>query len=30
MLPEALAGRRRLATRGRLTPEELSRWMSER
>lgn len=28
-LPEALAGRRRLATRGRLTPEELSRWMEE-
>lgn len=27
MLPEALAGRRRLATRGRLTGEELSRWM---
>lgn len=27
MLPEALAGRRRLATRGRLTAEELSRWM---
>ena len=29
MLPEALAGRRRLATRGRLTPEELSRWMGQ-
>jgi hypothetical protein len=29
MLPEALAGRRRLATRGRLTSEELSRWMEE-
>ncbi|HET7720268.1 MAG TPA: hypothetical protein VFK43_09905, partial [Acidimicrobiales bacterium] len=27
MLPEALAGRRRLASRGRLTGEELSRWM---
>ena len=27
MLPEALAGRRRLATRGRLTGEELARWM---
>jgi GT2 family glycosyltransferase len=27
MLPEALAGRRRLATRGRLTLEELSGWM---
>ena len=27
MLPEALAGRRQLATRGRLTGEELSRWM---
>jgi GT2 family glycosyltransferase len=29
MLPEALAGRRRLAARGRLTGEELSRWMRE-
>lgn len=27
LLPEALAGRRRLATRGRLTAEELARWM---
>jgi hypothetical protein len=27
MLPEALAGRRRLATRGRLTGDELARWM---
>jgi len=27
LLPEALASRRRLATRGRLTGEELSRWM---
>jgi GT2 family glycosyltransferase len=30
MLPEALAGRRRLATRGRLAGEELARWMDER
>jgi GT2 family glycosyltransferase len=27
LLPEAMAGRRRLATRGRLTGEELARWM---
>ena len=27
LLPEALAGRRRLGTRGRLTGEELARWM---
>ena len=27
LLPEALADRRRLATRGRLTGEELARWM---
>ncbi len=30
MLPEALGDRRRLATRGRLTDEELSRWMVRR
>jgi len=30
MLPEAVADRRRLATRGRLTGEELSRWMDRR
>ena len=30
MLPEALAGRRRLASRGRLTGDELSRWMDGR
>jgi GT2 family glycosyltransferase len=30
MLPEALADRRRLAARGRLTAEELSRWMDGR
>ncbi len=30
MLPEALAGRRRLSTRGRLTDEELLRWMDQR
>jgi GT2 family glycosyltransferase len=30
LLPEALAGRRRLATRGRLADEELARWMDER
>jgi GT2 family glycosyltransferase len=29
MLPEALAGRRRLAARGRLTGEELARWMDQ-
>jgi GT2 family glycosyltransferase len=29
MLPEALAGRRRLAVRGRLTGEELARWMAQ-
>jgi GT2 family glycosyltransferase len=30
MLPEALAGRRELATRGRLADDELARWMDER
>ena len=30
ILPEALSGRRRLATKGRLTGEELSRWMHQR
>ncbi len=30
MVPEALAGRRRLATRGRVAGEELLRWMGER
>ena len=30
MLPEALAGRRRLSARGRLTDEELLRWMDQR
>ncbi len=30
MLPEALAGRRELTARGRLTDEELSRWMRQR
>jgi len=30
MLPEALAGRRELAARGRLSDEELSRWMGRR
>ena len=29
MLPDALADRRRLSSRGRLTEEELSRWMAE-
>jgi hypothetical protein len=29
MLPEALASRRRLAARGRLTGEELARWMEQ-
>jgi GT2 family glycosyltransferase len=29
MLPEALAGRRQLAARGRLADEELSRWMGQ-
>ncbi|HEX2047707.1 MAG TPA: glycosyltransferase family 2 protein [Acidimicrobiales bacterium] len=30
MLPQALGDRRRLAARGRLTGDELSRWMAER
>ena len=30
LLPEALAGRRHLAARGRLTEEELARWMQRR
>jgi len=30
LLPEALAGRRRLAAKGRLTGEELARWMDRR
>lgn len=30
MLPEALAGRRKLASDGRLTGEELARWMDQR
>jgi hypothetical protein len=30
MLPEAVAGRRRLTARGRLAGEELARWMERR
>ena len=29
LLPEALAGRRQLAARGRMTDEELARWMAQ-